>query len=266
MSKTYESVEIELRDQVATIRINPDRPSGGFHWELGEVFTDLRGDDSIRVIVLTGMRDGVFSAGPLTSHYDSGSAKEVRNDPHRQWRIFTGIIRCHEAMAAIEKPIVARVNGDAVSFGSSLVFGSDLIVAREDARIVDNHMSMGDAAPYGPRYGIVPGDGGLGLVPLFLPPTLAKEYLMLGREFRASELAALGVINYAVPADDLDARVKELVAQLLRRPAYALAWTKRVANRRIVEHLNMTLDAAAAYEALTFLQVERQDWVDRLEL
>ena len=94
-------------------------------------------------------------------------------------------------MAEIEKPIVARVNGDAIGFGQSLMFASDIIVAREDVRIADMHMGMGEVEPFGPPYGIV------------------------------------------------------------------LAWTKRVANRALAQHLGLTLDAGAAYEMVTFLQAER---------
>lgn len=264
MKDSYDTVEIERTGQLVTIRIKPERPP--LHWDLGEIFSDLRGDDSCRVIVLTGLQDGIFSVGPLTSKYDAQMKGSERNDSHRQWRIFTGIVRCHEAMANIEKPIVGRINGDAVSFGASLMFACDLIVAREDARIVDYHLAMGEAAPYGPRYGIVPGDGGLALAPLFFSPQLAKEYLMLGKEYVAADLARMSLINYAVPHDKLDAKVDDLVSRLLDRSAYALAWTKRVANREIVRHLGSTLDAAAAYEMVNFLQIERDGWQDRKTL
>jgi len=195
--------------------------------------------------------------------YASEEGRKWRNDPARHWKVFTGIVRCHEAMAALEKPIVARVNGDAIGFGSSLMFASDLIVARRDARIADMHMGMGEVQPYGPPYGIVPGDGGLALVPLHFSPAKAKEYLMLAKKYSGEELARIGVINYAVPMEDLDHVVDDIVGRLLKRSAYALAWTKRVANRHLMAQLDMTLDAGAAYELVNFHQIEKMDWVDR---
>ena len=98
--------------------------------------------------------------------------------------------------------MIARVNGDAVGFGQSLMLGCDIIVAREDARIADMHMAMGDVAPYGPPFAIVPGDGAASLIPLYMAPPLAKEYLMLGKEYSAKQLAEMHMINYAVPADN----------------------------------------------------------------
>jgi enoyl-CoA hydratase/carnithine racemase len=118
-------------------------------------------------------------------------------------------------------------------------------------------MGMGESQEGGPDFGIVPGDGGGALAPLFFSPPLAKEALMLGRRFTAPELVELGAINYAVPASQLDAKADELVQALLRRSSYALAWTKRIANRRVAEQLNMALDAGAAYEMVNFLQLER---------
>lgn len=62
----------------------------------------------------------------------------------------------------------------------------------------------------------------------------------------------MGVFNRAVPAAGLDAAVDELVARLLRRPLYPLAWGKRVINRRAADQLNRTFDAAWGYEVAGF--------------
>ena len=109
----------------------------------------------------------------------------------------------------------------------------------------------------GPGFGIVTGDGGSSVVPLHMPIAMAKEYLMLAKPFTAAELAARGIVNYAVSAEELDAKTDEIVQALLRRSAYALAWTKRTINRRVADQLNMTLDASAAYEMVNFLQIGR---------
>ena len=75
---------------------------------------------------------------------------------------------------------------------------------------------------------------------------------MLADPRRASDLAAMGIINYAVPPAELDEVTADLVARLLRRNAYALAWTKRVVNQRARLALDIGFDAAAAYEFLGF--------------
>jgi enoyl-CoA hydratase len=151
----------------------------------------------------------------------------------------------HEVMASIEKPIIAQVNGDIIRSATNIVLAADLIVAGEDAKFVDTHIGTGEDDP---QFGLVPGDGGLSLVPLFMSPPLAKEFLMLAKEYTMKELAEWGIINYAAPAGEVDAVVNDLVQGLLRRPAYPIAWAKRVANRHVIDQLNRTLDAVAGYD------------------
>lgn len=265
MSKEYKACDLHIDGPVATITIlAPGRLTRGtadLHWELGEVFSDLRGNNSVRVVILTGS-DGQFYKPREKEFYESEAARAYLSKPEGAWQTFTGLIRTHQAMAELEKPIVAKVNGPAIGFGSSLVFACDLIIAVDDAAIVDMHLGMGEVAEGGPVYGIVPGDGGASLVPLFMSPVVAKEFLMLAKRWTAAELAESKIINYAVPAQELDAKVEAIVQSLLKRPSYALAWTKRVINRPIVDRLNMTLDAGAAYEMINFLQLDRSGWID----
>jgi enoyl-CoA hydratase len=261
----FPSVSIERSNQTVTVRLKSaeDLPPGGnpgdVHWELGELFARLRGDTTSRVIVLTGYSDRAFFLPPPTPSYTVGGKPIGNNDPAALYRIFTGIARTLEGIVAIEKPVVAKVNGDAMGFGQSLVFACDLIVAREDATIVDHHMGNGEHGRGSPM-GVVPGDGGAAFLPSHLPPALAKEYLMLGKPLKAAELARLGVINYAVPADKLDTVADDLVRRLLERSAYALAWTKRVANRAFAAGMSERLDAGMAYEMVNFYQAERTGW------
>jgi enoyl-CoA hydratase/carnithine racemase len=173
-----------------------------------------------------------------------------------------GLVHTMQTMIELEIPIVARVNGDAFGFGQSLMFACDIIVAREDAQISDIHLAMGDVTSaegrqIGPPQGTVPGDGAGALLPLYMSPALAKEYLMLSRVrtgAERAELASAGLINYAVPASRLDEVTDSLVRELLARPPHALGWTKRIVNRGLAAQANLTLDASAAYEMINFLQ------------
>jgi len=231
---------------------------------LANLFDGLRADDGIRVIVLH--RGGVHHGGHTTKRYASEEWKAHHNDPVNIWRTFSGIIRLHEVMASIEKPIIAQVDGDLIGGGCYIALSADLIVAREDARFGDHHLAMGQFDPVGPPFGLVPGDGGVSLTPLYFSPPLAKEFLMLGKSYTAKELAERGIINYAVPENEIDGVVADLVRRLLERPAYPLAWAKRVANRHVVDQLNRTLDAGAAYEMIGLSQLERLGWIDKKTL
>lgn len=260
----YGNFTVAIENQVARITIlhapnaramQAGRMPTDPHWELYQILHALKIDNTVRVVVLQGEQDGTF----LVPESFPGEPEDVL--PHFDmpssavWKTATAIVRMHEAMAELDRPIIAKVNGDAIGLGASVLFAADLIVAREDARISDNHLGMGEVEPYLVPYGALPGDGGTALVPLHMSPARAKEFLMLAREETASDLARMGVINYAVPAAELDELVESLVERLLKRPAYALAWTKRIANKHVVDQLHRTLDAGIAYELVNIYQL-----------
>lgn len=271
MSRDYQGLRIDRRGPVAFVRmynITESILAGhtlDFHWEIALALAELRDAQDVRVVVLTGAKDGEFLTSPRTDFYEVPATLGGHNEPKGSWKTFNGLIRAHQTLVEMEKPVIARVNGDAAGFGQSLMFGCDLIVAREDARIADNHMAMGSVKPYGAPFALVPGDGGASLIPLYMSPPLAKEYLLLAKEYTAAEMAEWKLINYAVPLEKLDEVVDDLIERLLSKPALALAWTKRSVNRYIAAQHNQTLDMAAAYEMVNFLQWERQGYKQDLE-
>jgi enoyl-CoA hydratase len=268
---TYDfgSLKISVQDQIATIRLRPisitfqEDPPSDPHVDLPSALEAMRVDNSIRVIVITGETDGEFLCAGSPDYYRSDRAADRLADPYGQWNVGLGVLRLAHVMTEIEKPIIAKVNGDAIGFGQSIVFASDFILAREDAFISDVHLGMGEVVrsgtgtPVGLPFGVVPGDGAGALIPLFMTPTQAKEYMMLSATHTAADLAEMHIVNRAVPLDRLDATVEEFTSRLLKRSAFALAWTKRVLNRNVAEQVNLTLDISSAYEQLNLIQIQR---------
>ncbi len=259
MANSYSGLVVTRSGQVATIGMRPsgdiqyergpDDPPPVFfpkHKQLGLALEELRADNSIRVIVLTGLGD-VFFVPP-----SGAPGPKSRHNPGEDWDLTVGLARTLQAFIEIEKPIIARVNGDAIGFGSSLVFASDFIIAVEDAVIADYHLGMGETGYGRSDVGVVPGDGGSVFVPMHMPPAMAKEFLFLARPYTGADLAALGIINRAVPAADLDATVDDFCRRLLLRSAHALGFAKRVVNRRIAANFNLTFDSGWAYEMANF--------------
>jgi enoyl-CoA hydratase len=251
---------------VATLTLQPltpnanGSPAGSRHQEVAEAMHLLRLDDRVRVVILTNAGE-TFMDGRANASWDE-AVQAHRNKPDvavDDWQTFASVVRTHEAMAAMEKPIVGRIAGHARGFGSSMLFSCDLVIARDDIEIADYHLDVASGGP-GDHIGLVPGDGGSALVPLHMPPMLAKEYLLLGRPFRPADLVSLGVINYAVPAAELDAKVGDIVDRLLARPAYALAWTKRLVNHHIMQRIPAPLDAGVAYEMVNVYQYRQEGW------
>ncbi len=216
--------------------------------ETAEAIRDLGSDDTVRVVVVTGTRDE-FKVAPRKSPW-----VESRGNAASDWELIKGVTRVLQAFVELDQPIVASINGAAVGWGSSIAYACDFIFAANDAQFIDHHLGMGEEGYGRPDFGVVPGDGGLCFVPLFMSPPIAREYLMLGRPLTGRELAEMHAINGAVPADELEGTVDAFVERLLARPQYALAWTKRIYNRRVREQLDLTLDSSLAYEMLNFYQ------------
>lgn len=250
----YRTIKLTRDGGLATIQFTPPMlqhnkddqpPKPGRHRELGMALEELRFDQNIRVIVITGKDDIFCMTAPNHPHFHG-------HTPDDTWDGMQNLQYTFNQVIEIEKPIIAKVNGGVKGWGSSLVFACDFIVARDDAVFCDHHMGMGDGnPPVGrPGAGIVPGDGGSIFVPLCMSPALAREYLWLGKQFTGKQLYDRGIINDAVPIRDLDATCDRLVDALLRRPPYALAFSKRVFNRVAAERFNLLFDIGYAYEMM----------------
>jgi enoyl-CoA hydratase/carnithine racemase len=271
------AIEVERDGQVATIKIQPfERTQSegskqpGFvdvHTAIAEALETFRWDDTIRIIVITGAEDGEFYWAPGPGYYDQ-QRLDMMNPINRRsgrWSHEQGASRITEILALIEKPVIARLNGHASSNGQSILFGCDLIVAWEDAIVTENHLGLGtvtdhDGVPHGYPFPMTPGDGAGALVPLYMPPTKAKEYLFLSPKYTAKELAAMNIVNYAVPMEQLDEVLNDLVQKLLARPARTLARTKRGVNKMMVQQVNLTYDALGYSEFLDFFELGRRNW------
>jgi enoyl-CoA hydratase/carnithine racemase len=245
------------------------------HTAVAIALQDFRADPDVRIVVITGEVDGEFYAVPRAERFLDGTDHADRVNPIRRGtaggRSFinpnewlqrgTKLTKLPpyaiETLLLMEKPVIARVNGDAIGFGQSLLWACDFIVAREDAVISDAHMSLGQVVDHegnrrGMPWAVTPGDGLMSFWPLFLPHTKAKEFMMLSRTLTAKDLAALNIINYAVPAELLDATLESLLKELLAKPQYALERVKRVANKHLIQQWNLVQDLGWSYEQWDF--------------
>jgi enoyl-CoA hydratase len=271
------AIDVERSDAVATIGIKPFEETQregskqpGFvdvHTAIAVALEELRWDDDIRVVVITGSVDGEFYWAPALGYYSSErlAAMNPINHPPARWSHAQGAARITETLALIDKPVIAKLNGHASSNGQSILFGCDLIVAWEDAIVAENHLGMQgvtdhDGVPHGYPFAMAPGDGAGALVPLYMPPTKAKEYLFLSPAMTGKELAAMNIVNYAVPLAELDGVTNRLIAELIKRPARTLARTKRAVNKTLVQQINLAYDGLAHAEMLDFWEQGRDNW------
>jgi enoyl-CoA hydratase len=265
-------VEVQRRGEVGWIILNDyqETVEGGFREPEGFVPTatglvqaldEFRYDDGIRVIVITGANDGAFYRVSRRTHYDVQAHADRLNPVHSPWMRHSMPARRNmtELLALIEKPVIARLNGDAIGLGQALLWGCDLVVAWEGAVVADVHTGQGDVVDSagearGFPWAVTPGDGAMAFLPASMTAVKLKEFMFLSRTWDAKKLADMNLINYAVPMEQLDEVLDEIVEKLLARPAYVLAHTKRVCNKGIVAQWNNVQDLASAYEMLNFWQ------------
>ena len=208
------------------------------HTELAQVFYEIALDEETSVVVLTG-EGKAFSAGG-----DLDMMQRMLEQPQRYQRGNIEGKRIVYSLLELEKPIICRLNGDAVGLGASLALLCDVVLAAEHARIADPHV----------RVGLVAGDGGAVIWPHLVGYARAKEFLMNGTFLSAQEAAALGLVNHVYPADALDEAVRRQARQWADGPIAAISWTKSVINQGLKQAMHGVMDAGMAYEALSMYE------------
>lgn len=243
----YRTIRHERRGRILTLTLNrPDALNavdGTMHAELGQIFHDAADDPGSDVIVLTGAGRAFCAGGDIPwmqSIIDEGFDRTAREAK----RIITSLLDC-------EKPIIARLNGHATGLGATLALFCDVVFAAETARIGDPHVQVGFTA----------GDGAAVIWPQLIGYARAKEFLMTGDLMTATEAARIGLINHAVPAAELDARVDAFADRLAAGSQIAIRTTKMSVNIGLKQLAASLMDACLAFEARSNASREHQDAV-----
>lgn len=246
---SYTRFSFERDGRVLTAFIDSEHPVNGvdgpMHDELARVFTDLQRDDGSDIIILSG-KGRAFCAGGDMDWFD----EQIENPA-----VFRDIAwdakRIVTSLLDMEKPIICRLNGAAAGLGATIALLCDMIVADERAKIGDPHVKVG----------LVAGDGGALIWPQLIGYAKAKELLMTGDLLTAAEAKELGLINYAVPADELDTKIGELITKLQANPRWAVRWTKSVTNIPLKALAAQLMDASIGWESLSNTMQDRKEAV-----
>lgn len=238
-SKYPESVKLDLTNNVLTITLNnPDfrnaiRPD--MDEALTRIFWDADADPEVRVIVLAGAGQSFCAGGDIAAMQEG-----VDNINNFVVGIKNGK-RFMQAMIDCDKPIIARVHGDAVGLGATLALFSDICVASENARFADPHVKVG----------LVAGDGGAIIWPKNAGYAAAKYFLLTGDLVGAREAQAMGLIAKVTTEADLDTEVNRIVDKLNNGSLPSITYTKHVLNIGIRQLFASSVDAGFALETLT---------------
>jgi len=204
-------------------------------------------DTTVRAAILTG-EGKIFSAG--------GNVKEMADrdgmfglDPIEQRHAYVaGIQRIPRALARLEVPLIAAVNGPAIGAGCDLAMMCDIRVASERASFAESFVQIG----------LVPGDGGTWFLQRAIGYERAAEMTLTGDRIDAETALAWGMVSRVVPHDELLSAATDLAERITKNPPHALRMAKRLLQESRTGILESTLGMAAAMQPLAHHDAEHQ--------
>jgi 2-(1,2-epoxy-1,2-dihydrophenyl)acetyl-CoA isomerase len=207
--------EVETSREGAVLTITLNRPdvlnafNSDMHRALAAALKEAR-DASVRAVVITGAGRGFCVGQDLTEFREAPGdiGSRLRHNYHPNIR----------AIRALEKPVIAAVNGAAAGAGMSLACACDLRIAADSAGFIPAFINIG----------LIPDSGGSYFVSRILGPARAFEWLTSGKKLTAAEAHTWGLVSEVVEADALATRVAERAAQLADMPTRGIGMTKRL--------------------------------------
>lgn len=196
-------------------------------------------DGNIRAVVLTGAGDHAFCAGGDLQPAADGAPFAIDAADPRHY--VAALLR---RMNDCRLPLIARVNGHALAGGFGLVCACDLVVAREDALLGVTEVKVG----------LFP----MMILPFLLrntPNRLLMEMCLTGEPITASAALAHGIVNYAVPAAELDAKLDWLLARITDKTPTGI----RLGKQGLAKIRGMSLDAALEYAPFMLANMARTE-------
>jgi len=212
---SYEQINVEVRDAIATITLNRPERRNAYTPDMGDELVDAFrapiADDSVRAIVMTGAgqsfcvgADRDYLAGKLSKRGQRLGEEAFINEFPLE-------------LVASKKPLIALINGDAVGIGVTMLLSFDVRLAAANARLITPFLGLG----------IVPGLGSTYLLPRLVGSAKAAELFLSNATIDAREAERIGLVNRAVEGEALANAGRELVLAMARNRPELNAATKR---------------------------------------
>jgi len=233
--KPFQTIIYEKRDGIAVVTLNRAKALNALNQqsltELLHVFEDIRRDDAVAGVIVTGTGSKAFAAGAdikelavLTSTEAAALAK-----------------RGHTLMDAIEmlgKPVIAAVNGYALGGGCELAMACTVRIAAKNAKFGQPEVTLG----------LIPGYGGTQRLSRLIGRGRALQMILSGQSIDADEAFRIGLVNEVASGDELLGRAESMLASMTVNAPIAL----RLAIEAVNQGLESSLENGCALEASLF--------------
>src|ERR671939_737750 len=200
---SYETLLLERRGRVAIITINRPAKLNALNIQTraegAAALDELREDESVRVVVITGAGDKAFIAGADIGEF-AGRTAVTQRDVMTSRSLFT-------AIDTFPKPVIAMINGYCLGGGCELALACDIRVASETARFGQPEINLG----------IIPGGGGTQRLTRLVGEGKAMELILTGDIIDAQTAHSIGLVQMVVPATDLEAKTMEMANRIAEK-------------------------------------------------
>lgn len=214
----FKYIIYEKNEGVATITLNRPEALNAFSKEVVEeilhALEDVKTDEAVRVVVLTGAGEKAFSAGADIKAMVGMTALKARELSLIGERLCV-------SLENLEKPVIAAINGYALGGGLEVAMSCDLRIASENAKMGQTEINIG----------LIPGWGGTQRLTRLVGMTKAKELVFTGRIIDAKTAEQIGIVNMVVPADKFRETVSQFAKDLASKAPVALKVAKALINK-----------------------------------
>lgn len=216
----FQNILFDVHDQVALVTLNRPKSLNALNPEtldeLKRAVDQVREDDGLRVLVLTGAGEKAFVAGADISEFPKMNPLQARLFAQKGQDVFF-------ALEELPKPVIACVNGFALGGGLELAMSCDFIYASEKAKFGQPEINLG----------IIPGFGGTQRLARLVGRAKAKELCMTGEMIDAATALQWGLVAKVFPAENLLEETLKTARTLASKSALALRAIKYVIDRGV---------------------------------
>ena len=224
---TFENLGFRIEDGVAVITLNRPDKLNSFDNSMGANFQTALDhcldNTEIRCVLLTGSGRG-FCAGQDLEEAISGIS-DIEEHVENKYNPIVRKIR------AIEKPVIAAVNGVAAGAGANLAYCCDIVVAAESAKFIQSFVNIG----------LIPDTGGTYFLPRLVGLHKAAVMMMLGEKMTAEEGKDLGLVYKVFPDGELMDGAMALAKRMAQMPTRGIGLTKKALNYSLRNTMNEQL-------------------------